>query len=518
MTQTRKFDEQTRWDHDPGGVRAGGAGWAPPGADFFIDRADPYWGRVLDKARHAYGDPNMRFDTDSVGQQRHLVFGDGTPVPADGSLAYRDAANNKTYLLNSDGTVSPLGADRQGGQPIPPARYRLAGDGAHAPIDASGYQVAPLLSGPPPTPNGYHDEHGVLTPKNARGDYYVDDPATGTRHYFDAAGRPISKEQFGDASPGSASVALPTDEQESGRAADAVKKLHEELQNRYSQLSDAETKLSEVLLNAHATTADGQQKLQQIQHTIVEAINNPALALDTPAGEQAFLKLLRGQVAAIGDVVKSGSLSAEDQSKAVEALSNLYAADSGAVPSSTTPDSQTSTPAPAATPADSAPADAGLGPEEPMPDPTLSDLGLGPAGTATGADPLASMASALPATMGAFPPGGLGAGWGGDPLSSLGGLAGAIPQLAGLASQQADQPRRDDTAASGNSDNASDEPAAEKTVGEDSKHQPPQADSAAAPPASPEPAGAPAEGAPPPAAGAAPGPATTGSPPHGSTA
>ncbi len=110
MTQTRKFDEQTHWDQDPGGLRAGGAGWAPPGADFFIDRADPYWGRVLDKARHAYGDPNMRFDTDSVGQQRHLVFGDGTPVPADGSLAYRDAANNKTYLLNSDRTVSPLGA------------------------------------------------------------------------------------------------------------------------------------------------------------------------------------------------------------------------------------------------------------------------------------------------------------------------------------------------------------------------------------------------------------------------
>ena len=55
MTRARRFDEQTHWDRDPGGVRAGGAGWAPPGADFFIDRADPYWGRVLDKARRAYG-------------------------------------------------------------------------------------------------------------------------------------------------------------------------------------------------------------------------------------------------------------------------------------------------------------------------------------------------------------------------------------------------------------------------------------------------------------------------------
>ena len=32
MTETRKFDEQTHWDHDPGGLRAGGAGWAPPGS------------------------------------------------------------------------------------------------------------------------------------------------------------------------------------------------------------------------------------------------------------------------------------------------------------------------------------------------------------------------------------------------------------------------------------------------------------------------------------------------------
>jgi hypothetical protein len=511
MTEPRKFDEQTRWDHDPGGVRAGGAGWAPPGQDFFIDRADPYWGRVLDKARHDYGDPNMHFDTDSVGQQRRLVFGDGTPVPGDGSLAYRDAANNKTYRLNNDGTVSPLGTDGQAGQPISPSGYRPAGDGGYAPIDASGHQVAPLLDAAPPTPNGYHDEHDVLTPKNARGDYYVDDPVTGIRHYFDAAGRPISTVQFGDAAPTAPVAGLPTDEQQSGRAADAVKKLHEEMQNRYSQLSDAETKLSEVLLNAHATTADGQQQLQQIQHTIVEAINNPALALDTPAGEQAFLKLLRSQVAAIGDVVKSGALSAEDQSKAVEALTNLYAADSGPTP---TPDAPT--PAPAAAPPDSAPLDADLGPEEPMPDPTLSDLGLGPAGAATGADPLASLASTLPAAMSAFPPGGLGAGFGADPLSSLGGLAGAIPQLAGLAAQQGDQPQRDDTG--GNSDNASGEPAAGKEDSEDSKHHPPQPDSAAATPQQPEPTATSAEGAPSAAPSAAPVPTTTVALPDGSTA
>src|SRR5215470_17927613 len=135
MTSPRTFDEQTHWDRDPGGLRAGGAGWAPPGATTFIDRADPYWGHVLDKARKAYGDPNMRFDTDNVSQQRHLIFGDGTPVPADGSLAYRDAAHHQTYLLNTDGTVSPLGANGTPGQPITPAGFRRTDSGNYAPLD-----------------------------------------------------------------------------------------------------------------------------------------------------------------------------------------------------------------------------------------------------------------------------------------------------------------------------------------------------------------------------------------------
>jgi hypothetical protein len=427
MTGARRFDEQTHWDHDPGGVRAGGAGWAPPGADFFIDRADPYWGRVLDKARHAYGDPNMHYSTDSVGQERQLVFGDGSPVPRDGSLAYRDAANGKTYLLNDDGTVSPLDPNGAVGQPVSPAGFRRTADGRYAPIDATGHQVAPLMPAPPATP------------------------------------------------------ALPTDEQQSGRAADAVKKLQAEMQNRYSQLSEAERKLSEVLLNAHATTADGQQKLQAIQHTIVEAVDNPDLSLDTPAGEQAFLTFLRGQVAAIGDVVTSGTLSADDQAKAVAALSNLYGIDPGAPPAAAEP-------APA-------PVEDGLGPEEPMPDPTLSDLGLGGVG-------------APQAALGAFPPGGLGGGFGGDPFSTL---ASAGAPLAGLASQLGELPRRDDVA---------DDSDGDKRSNNGAEHQQPQGDSATPPPAAPQPAGKPGDGAPPAAASAAPPPVPTTevSLPDGSTA
>ena len=122
-----------------------------------------------------------------------------------------------------------------------------------------------------------------------------------------------------------------TDEQQSGRTADAVRRLQEELTDRYSKLSDAEGKLSEVLLNAKATTVDGQQKLNEIQAKIVEAINNPALSLDTPAGEQAFLKFLRSQVAAIGDVLQSGTLTAEDQSKAIAVIAVGFSNPAGAV-------------------------------------------------------------------------------------------------------------------------------------------------------------------------------------------
>jgi hypothetical protein len=513
MTETRKFDEQTGWDHDPGGPRLGGAGWAPPGANYFIDRADPYWGHVLDKARTAYGDPNMHYSTDDVGQQRRLVFGDDTPVPADGSLAYRDAANHRTYLLNNDGTVSPLGANGTVGQPIPPAGFRRTADGTFAPIDFAGHQVAPLTAGPPASPHGYHDANGVLTPQNARGDYYVDDPATGKRAYFDKGGKPISTAQFGDISPApSGGSGMRTNEQESGRAADAVRKLHEELGNRYSQISDAEGKLSEVLLSAHATTADGQQNLQGIQQKIVEAVNNPSLSLDTPVGEQAFLKFLRGQVAAIGDVVTSGSLTAEDQSKAVEALSNLYSVDPTSSPAATSTPQPTSTPA-LDTPAGPAQTDAALGPEEPMPDPTLSDLGSPSMGPPPAADPLSSLASALPVAMGAFPPGGLGAGWA-DPFSSL---AGAAPPLAGLASQLGDPARRDDPSDHSSSQTRGDE-ARRADDGSVAKSQEPQSDNAATPPPAPEPHGSPGEGAPPAAPPASPVAATTVSLPDGSTA
>ena len=104
---------------------------------------------------------------------------------------------------------------------------------------------------------------------------------------------------------------------------DAIKKLQDELKKHYNTISDAEEKLSEVLLTAHAATADGQRRLNDIQHKIIDAVNNPSLSLDTPAGEEAFLRFLRGQVKDIGDVVNSGDLTAEDQAS-IDAYAARY--------------------------------------------------------------------------------------------------------------------------------------------------------------------------------------------------
>ena len=117
MTDARKFDELVSWHAKPvAGVGMGwDPGWRADGGAFApnISPSDPYWNTVLDKAQAAYGDPGMRFNTSDPSADRYLVFSDGTRVPTDGSLAYRD--NGNTYVMNNDGSVSLLGGD---GRPV----------------------------------------------------------------------------------------------------------------------------------------------------------------------------------------------------------------------------------------------------------------------------------------------------------------------------------------------------------------------------------------------------------------
>ncbi|MBE1551860.1 hypothetical protein GGC64_005947 [Mycobacterium sp. OAS707] len=435
MSRAKHFDGQTHWDvwdSTRGTHGLAQPGWAMPSDPTrYIGQDDPYWVAVLYNARHTYGDPNIHYDTDNAGQQRHLVFGDQTPLPSDATVVYHDSSTKQNWAQNDDGTVALVGPDGTAGPPITPAGYRKVGSG-YAPIDARGQQIAPQLSGIPSSNNGFHTDPatGVLTPKNADGAYYTLGP-DGRKSFFDKDGRPITEDQYtkGSASP-TPDPGLATDEQQSGKAADAVGKLHDELKKNYSSISEAEEKLSEVLLSAHAASAAGQRRLGEIQTKIIDAVNNPAMSIDTPAGERSFLTFLHSQVGAINDLVTSGSLTADDQAKTTQALSKLYAADdtgAGTTESSTPP-----TPPVAPTPPEAEPVDAGLGSAEPMPDPSLSDvLGGLPLDTGLGADPLSSL-GALPGALG-----GLG-GAPGTPLDGLGGLAGAIAPLAGLASQAGD--------------------------------------------------------------------------------
>jgi hypothetical protein len=443
----KHFDDITTWGPYQGGSGLwGGTGWTVPGDGHYIEDTDKYWGSILQKARDQYGDPGIRFNTNDTYQPRYLVFVDGTRVPADRTLVYHDPTSKKNWIQNDDGTVTPADSDfKPVAAPFIPAGYRHTPDGKYAPVDAHGDQISGLLGSPPTERRWHTDRDGVLTPVNAGGDYYELDPTTGASKYFDRDGHPISQDRFVAVRPAdnpggapSGIEALSTDEQQSGRTADAIKKLQDELKRRYSDINDSEEKLVESLLTARATTNDGQRRLNEIQKKIVDGVNTPRLSLDTAAGEAAFLKFLRAQVAAIGDVLASGALTADDQAKTIAALARLYAQEPADGPP---PATQPETSDPGEPPAPAAQTDPALAdPQVEVPDPALVDLPLG--GAPIAPDPVSSLAPLLPAAMGGFPTGGQSA----SPADSLAGLAGP---LAGLSAQLAagrDEPAKHDSA------------------------------------------------------------------------
>jgi hypothetical protein len=194
-----KFDEQVRWNPGQGAGMFGSTGWAPPDrpAGQWIEDADPYWGEVLHSARDTYGDPGIHFNTDDTAAPRQLVFGDGTALPADGAVVYHDSISGRNWLQHTDGRVAEL-VDGKTGAAQPVAEYRRQGN-SYVPVDEHGQQVGPLTR---------------VLPRGV-------DPG-GTPH----AGQPAE---------------LPTEEQQSGRTAETVRDLQEQLKERYTTLSAAET-------------------------------------------------------------------------------------------------------------------------------------------------------------------------------------------------------------------------------------------------------------------------------------
>ncbi|MGZ6777700.1 MAG: DUF4226 domain-containing protein, partial [Mycobacterium sp.] len=111
---------------------------------------------------------------------------------------------------------------------------------------------------------------------------------------------------------------------QSGEAVEAVRTLQAELSHDYSEIRSAEIQLTEAILSAHAVTVSARERLQDIQRQLVEAINNPVAALDTPAGERHFLVVLRGKVAEIQAIVDTGALTDEDHARLTRALASGY--------------------------------------------------------------------------------------------------------------------------------------------------------------------------------------------------
>jgi hypothetical protein len=137
MSGSKRFGDLTHWDvWNP---KTGTEGWSQPGWALpsdptrYISKNDAYWNHILDGAREAYGDPNIHYSTDSTGEGRRLVFGDGTNLPADGTIVYHDAATKQNWAQNDDGTMSLLGADGQ----YAPAPSR-DGDGLKPALPAPG--------------------------------------------------------------------------------------------------------------------------------------------------------------------------------------------------------------------------------------------------------------------------------------------------------------------------------------------------------------------------------------------
>lgn len=201
----RKFGDATSWrtwDASHGKEGWSAPGWALTGdPSRYISKDDPAWKVVLFNAQNNYGDPKIHYNTDDTGSERYLVFGDGTRLPSDGTIAYHDAASGKNWIQNNNGSVTPADKDfKPSGPSFDPLGYRRTADGKmYMPVDARGNQIGPQqafldpgtqLHGNPADPNA------ILTPINKNGDYYTLDPATGRRDYFDKDGKPISETQY----------------------------------------------------------------------------------------------------------------------------------------------------------------------------------------------------------------------------------------------------------------------------------------------------------------------------------
>jgi hypothetical protein len=189
----RQFDGFTHWGPRSDFIAGFKEGWRAPGHGENISVDDPYWGSVLAQAQKDYGDPNITFNTGDPGQERYLVFGDGTRLPQDGTIDYHDAATKQNWVQHDDGSAALLDPNGHEGPSVQPVAIRKVGD-HYAPVDEHGTQIGRLEEQPRPNDGGYHTDPktGLLTPADKDGNYFEIDPATGKKSYFNKDGKPIA--------------------------------------------------------------------------------------------------------------------------------------------------------------------------------------------------------------------------------------------------------------------------------------------------------------------------------------
>lgn len=231
-----------------------------------------------------------------------------------------------------------------------------------------------------------------------------------------------------------------TDEQESGKTAEAIKRLNAQADESQSALATANAGVLKAIMQAHTRTEQGRDQLNQVQKEFEEVSGK--VDMKTPAGAKQMFHMIDNRLSDIQRIIDSNVLDNASTAGLLAAKKNLYekieAGDDPAAPQGENPGGGSGGPgggqgvSGGSGGAPAGPAGGGAGEGEQIP--PAPNLGLGGMG---GADPLGSLMGSLGGIPGAVGSA-LGAPMSG--LSSLGGLGGALGSALGPAfAQQADQ-------------------------------------------------------------------------------
>ena len=229
-----------------------GAGWrmpSDPAATFLLD--DPLLGSHSGRCPRGVRHPHIRFDTDRVVDAAGRVAPPAGVrrwhrLPPTGPWCTTTPSGKQTWVQNDRRHGILVATGRQPGPAATPIGYRKVGD-QYAPLNAAGQQIAPQPAGPAGTTRLLHRPENRCADPEER-------PATPTRRprrqegVLRPHGAPItdsrSRQRHRATAPPDA--ALPTAEQQSGKAADAVRALQDELKHRFSTTEQRRGELSEA--------------------------------------------------------------------------------------------------------------------------------------------------------------------------------------------------------------------------------------------------------------------------------